>query len=615
MRSAIGKLLDMRRIHFIPFILSCFLLLSASGKINVTATFNPPRIAMGDRAQYVVEIKETSDQSKPEAERVTSLPIPQSGGLELMNGRISSSQQTSIINGVAEYSVTQQLIIDAKAPRVGSFTIPTYTFQYKGQTLRAPAASLTVVERPADAEPATDELIFLRTDTPEKLYVGQTTPIQLKLYISENVRLTGLNSFDRSADGFAISELPENQESTELYNGRRYRVLTWPLTITPIQTGAQDLNFQFNVSANLPGQDNRRDPFGGRGFGSSLFDDFFGRSERFTVYTEPTSVDVLPLPTANQPDSFTGAIGDFAIEVYTDRDSTQVGEPIMLSIEISGRGNFDRINGPIIPDDADWRSYEPESKFQPRSEGNPLRGTKRFDYIMIPNKAGQLEIPGIEFAYFEPDAKRYTRLNAPPIPIEVRPSDNPTPASAPSSQAPAARDVEAPPLQQEQSMEKALLTLDYRPKVTRQTSGKLLKDPRFWGVQAALALAVTSTALWLRRKRRLAEDPAFADRVLAKREAADAAKTARQATHPETFYAKAQNAVRLALTCRSGHNLRTANSQELTITMQREGIDAELIEATRQLFATADALRFAGNAPQTDLASVKQELERILKAI
>lgn len=606
----------MPRFHYITCLLSCLLMLSVSAEITVTATFNPPRIAMGDRAQYVVEIKESSDQKQPEVERVTSLPIPQSGGLQLMNGRTSSSQQTSIINGVAEYSVTQQLIIDAQPPRVGSFTIPTYTFQYKGQTFRAPAATLTVVERPADAEPTTDELIFLKTDTPEQLYLGQTIPIQLKLYISESVRLSGLNSFDRKADGFTVSELPDSQESTDIHKGRRYRVLTWPLTITPIQTGAQDLNFQFTVSAQVPGQSNTgRDPFGGRGFGSSIFDDFFGRSERFTIYTDPTQVEVLPLPAADQPASFTGAIGDFAMEVYTDRQSTRAGEPIMLSVEISGRGNFDRISGPIIPDSKDWRSYAPESKFQPRSADHSLRGTKRFDYIMIPNKAGQLEIPAIEFAYFEPEAKRYTRLNAPPIPIEVSASDPAARPSAPPRPTPSTSEVEALPLQKELSMEEALLTLDYQPRPGPRKGTDPLRDSRFRLVNAALALALVGLGLWLRRRRRLAEDPAFASQVQARRECAEAAKAARQAAEPEAFYAHAQSAVRLALTARTRHNLRTANGNELSTVMQSEGIPAGAIESTRRLFTEADALRFAGNAPETDLPAAKQTLERILKAI
>lgn len=591
------------------------LALSASAEINVTAIFNPPRIAMGDKSQYVVEIKETDSSKKPEVERVTSLPIPQSGGLELSNGRTSTSQQTSIINGTAEYSVTQQLIIDSKPPRVGKFTIPSYVFQYKGQTYRAPAATLEAVERPADAGPTTDELIFLKSDTPDQLYVGQTTPIQLKLYISENVRLTGLNSFDRSADGFTVSELPDSQETTEIVTGRRYRVLTWPLTITPIQTGQQDLNFQFTVSASVPSQNNRRDPSGGRGFGSSIFDNFFGQSERFTVYTEPTQVEVLPLPPSNQPDSFTGAIGDFSMQVYTDRESTQAGEPIMLSIEISGTGNFERINGPAISETSDWRTYDPESKFQPRSANNTLRGTKRFDYVMIPNKAGTIEIPSIRFAYFDSEAKRYTELSSPSIPIKVSPSDKPTALTpAPNIQAPA-QTTAAIPLQKELSMEDALLTLDYRPKPSKRLNSAHLKKTPIWIINTAIALTLIIACLWLRRKRRLKEDAAYADQHAAKQELRSITKSAQQAKDADSFYAHAQNAVRLAATCRTQHNYRTANINELTAALKRENIADETIAQTRELFETADAHRFAGNTARSDLSTAKSQLERILKAI
>lgn len=604
----------MYRLKFTSALLLCLLALSAFGEISVTATFNPPRIAMGDQSQYIVEIKESDTSKRPDVERVTSLPIPQSGGLALTNGRTSTSQQTSILNGAAEYSVTQQLIIDAKPPQVGSFTIPTYVFQYKGETYRVPAATLQVVERPADAGPTSDELIFLKTNTPTKLYVGQTTPIQLKLYISENVRLTGLNSFDRSADGFTISELPDSEENTEIVKGLRYRVLTWPLTITPIQTGEQDLNFQFTVSASVPGQNNRRDPFGNRGFGGSIFDDFFGRSERFTVYTEPTQVEVLPLPTSDQPDSFTGAIGDFSIQVYTDRKSTQVGEPIMLSLEISGKGNFDRINGPAIPKTDDWRSYDPESKFQPRSPDNPLSGTKRFDYVLIPNKAGTLEIPELQFAYFEPEAKRYTVLNSPRIPIEVSPSDRPAAPPTPISQASAPK-IDALPLQKELSMEEALLTLDYRPQVSKRLSTAPFKDARFWIFNGAAALALALIGFRLRRKRRLSVDTAYADQEAAKQELRAASKAAQQAHDADQFYASAQKAVRLAVTCRTRQKFRTANINELAAAMQSAGIADETIQQTRELFDIADAHRFAGSTTDGDLSTAKSQLERILKSI
>ena len=608
------QLLSMHRFKFTLALFLWFLALSTSAEISVTAIFNPPRVALGDKAQYVIEIKETDTSRQPKIESITSLPILQSGGLELTNGRTGTSQQTSIINGAREYSVTQQLIIDANAPRVGTFNLPAYVFQYKGQTLRAPTATLQVVERGADAGPTTDELIFLKTDAPDQLYIGQTTAIQLKLYISQNVRLSGLNNFNRSADGFTISELSENQETSEVVNGRSYRVLNWTLTITPIQTGLQDLNFQSTVSVSLPGQNNRsRDPLGGRGFGSRLFDDFFTRSERLTLNTEPRTVEVLALPTADKPASFTGAIGDFAMQVYTDRNQTQAGEPIMLSVEISGNGNFDRINGPTIPETADWRSYEPESNFQPRSAGTDLLGTKRFDYVMIPKQAGTLEIPEMRFAYFEPEAERYTQLSSLAIEIEVSPSERPAATSGSSTQTTPPQSTEILPLQQELTVEEALLTLDYLPSSSHQTSH--WNNPLFWSINAVIAVGLVTTGLVLRRKRRIKEDPTYADQQSAKQELRTTKAAAQQAKVVEEFYAQTQSAIRLAVTYRTGENHRTANIDTLCGTMIKKGLSEQAISRTRRLFATADALRFGGKESNNDLAKAKSELEGILKAL
>ncbi|MDA9591983.1 BatD family protein [bacterium] len=607
----------MHRFKFTLALFSYLFALSTGAEISVTAIFNPHRVALGEKAQYVIEIKETDTSRQPEIERVTSLPIPQSGVLELTNGSTGTSRQTSIINGAREYSVTQQLIIDANAPRVGTFTLPTYDFQYKGQTLRVPAATLQVVERGADAGPTTDELIFLKADTPDQLYIGQTTTLELKLYIAPNVRPTGFNSLlDRDADGFTISEfeLSDRKETSEIVNGRSYRVLNWTLTITPIQTGPQNLNFQFTVSAILPRQNNRTgDPFSGRGFGSSFFDDVFTHSERLNLNTEKRTVEVLALPTADEPASFTGAIGGFAMQVYTDRNQTQAGEPIMLSVEISGSGNFDRINGPTIPKTTHWRSYEPESNFQSRSTGTDLLGTKRFDYIMVPKQAGILKIPEIRFAYFEPETERYIQLSSPTIEIEVSPSDRPAAPSGPSTQTAPPQSTEILPLQQELTVEEALLTLDYRPSSSHQTSH--WNSPRFWSINTVIAVGLVVTGLVLRRKRRLKEDPVYADQQSAKQELRTTKAAAQKAKVAEDFYAQTQCAIRLAVTYRTGENHRTANIDRLCEAMLNTGISERAISETRRLFATADALRFAGKESNSNLAKAKSELEGILKAL
>ena len=583
---------------------------TVSAAIEVSARFKPPRIALGDRAQYLVEITETDQQGQPEVERINSLPIPQSSRIELNNGRTATSRQTRIVNGAAEYSITQSLIIDAAAPETGSFTIPAYSIEYKGQRLKVPAATLEVVERPADAGPTREELVFLRAELPEKLYVGQIVALDLKLYLSEEVRLRGLNSFDRSGDGFTISELPEDyREGVETVNGRRYRTLTWPLTLTPIQTGEQELNFQFGLTARLPNQEQASDPFGRSPLGSSLFDNFFGRTERLNVYSEPLVIDVLPLPEEEKPESFSGAIGDLAMEVGSDAEEAVQGEPIMLSVVLKGRGNFERIDGPDFPESPDWRHYDPESQFEP---GDPLglSGSLRFDYVFIPQRSGELQLPETKFSYFDPKQAEYVELTAPPIPLEVAAAENkrgPLPDTAPAESA-------TPDLQLSKSLssEEALLTLDYRPKAPRPVGLAILTRPAFVSLNVFAALALTGTAVYLHRRKRQRQDPAYAVRLAAKRclrESRQACLQARKREDTTTFYQSGQAAIRHAATLRTGRTMQSAECAQIEPLLPERAIGD-----CQAFFEAANAHRF-GRTSRESLAEAERQLERILQAL
>lgn len=601
-----------------------FILLAALGgaldaETTVETRFNPARLSLGNPAQYIVEIVETNDQTMPEAERISSLPIPDPGALELRNGRTSTSAETRILNGRPEYSRTQSLIIDAIPPRTGSFTIPAYEFTYKGETLRAPAATLEVLERDADAGPATDELVFLEADAPDNLYLGQSVPLHLKLYLNERVRLGDLESFNRTADGFTLSDLPRNPDETiETVDGRRYRVLTWPLALTPIQEGRQDLGFQFSLRALLPDSD-RRDPFGRRSpFGGGIFDDFFGRPERINVYTEPHQVEVKPLPEEDRPDSFSGAIGEFTMRVEVDSRNTTEGEPVMLSVEVKGRGNFDRIQGPPLPEDAHWRSYPPESDFE-ADDDLGLRGTKRFDYVITPQTPGTLRFPPVKFAYFDPVDQTYTELVSRSITVEVAESDTPAPSPAPDREADAdaPTEADAPELERTLSPEEALTVPDYRPRPARNLDADPFRAPWFYLLNGLCLLAFLALALTLRHRRRLRSDPDYALLRAARRElntaCADAVQAAR-AGDADAFFRAAQRAVRLDATTRARRDLRNAELPELEAEYTRLGADDSVNEANRALFAQAHARRFSGRHTDADLAAAQAQLETILNA-
>jgi len=590
---------------FFIFLLQSNLLAS----IEVTARFNPPRIALGDQAQYIVEVRESGLNGRTQVEPITALPIPKIDKLQLRNGRTSSGQRTSFVNGSVQHTVTQSLIIDAIPSTTGVLTIPDYNFEYKNKILKVPGATLQVVERPADATPTRDELIFLKAEVPEQLYVGQSATFALKLYVSEHVRLRGLHSFDRSADGFTLSELPkENQESSEIVNGRRYSVITWPLMLTPIQTGTQEISFQFGLSAQLPSRDNSRDPFGRSPFGGNLFDDFFGRSERLNVFTETNQIEVLPLPEP-QPNSFSGAIGDFAMEVSSDAEETVQGEPIMLSLVLKGEGNFDRIDGPVFAESPDWKFFAPEIKFE-SSDPQGMRGSQRYDYVFIPQRAGQLELPETRFSYFDPEKKEYLELSAPAIPVKVAPGQNtfrtpPEMALPPSAE----KDLE---LTRTLTAEEALLTLDYRPKKAPTIGSTILTQPFYISLNGAALFGLLVSAILLIRFRKNREDPIYPLLKTAReslKQETEKYKTALSKNDSTAFYKSAQAAIRHAATIKYRQNLQNANSIVIS-----QLLPDEAAEAINAFFAAADAHRF-GRSNDAKVNEARQQLEIILKSL
>jgi hypothetical protein len=578
-------------------------------EFQVTARFDPPRIAMGDPSQYIVAITE-SGSSQPQIEQIKTLPISPPAGLTFSNGRTSTSQQANYINGSVQYSVTQNLLIQASPTEIGRYTIPAYAFDYKGERVQIPAATLEVLERSANAGPSRSEQVFLRAELPDSLYIGQTVAFDLKLYVAEDVRLDGLNSFDRSADGFTISERKDDiSESVEMKNGHRYVVRSWPFTLTPIRTGQQEISFQFGLTARLPNQEKSRTPLGRSPFGGGLFEDFFGRTERLNVYTDSLSINVQPLPEKGKPKSFSGAIGDFAIEVGADSEQANQGEPIMLTVVLKGRGNFDRINGPDFSEGPDWRHYDPERKFEP-ADALGLSGSKRFDYVFIPQRSGQLELPATQFSYFDPQEKEYVELSAPPLPVKVAATTN---SSVPTPQTPTP-DMPASGLKLSKSLtpEEALLTLDYRPQPSRAVGYAILSNPLFIGLNAATGLLILGSAGALVRWKRHRADPSYPVRIAARqslKEARNAYLHARQHNDFEAFFQHGTQAIRHAATLRTGHSMQSADCAQITALL-----DGQALEDCRKFLAAANARRFGGHS-QIQLADAQQQLENILTAL
>jgi hypothetical protein len=61
---------------------------------------------------------------------------------------------------------------------------------------------------------------------------------------------------------------------------------------------------------------------------------------------------------------------------------------------------------------ADFEIYDPKISTKTRKSSTGISGYKTFEYTIIPRSAGEYEIPSVQFAYFDPQKKKYELVNS-----------------------------------------------------------------------------------------------------------------------------------------------------------------------------------------------------------
>ena len=223
-----------------------------------------------------------------------------------------------------------------------------------------------------------------------------------------------MESLDRakfpSLKGFwkeIIEENPQIQFYDEVINGVVYRkALMATHALFPIKSGKAIID-EFTVKSRI------RMPTSGHGLG-------FGRAYEFTKSSKRLEIEVKPLPLDNRPKEFTGAVGQFDIKSKIEGSQNfYVNQPISVKVRFEGSGNAKTIELPMIqwPDGIELYDTKSESRFF--RDG---KSYKEFEILVIPRKEGALEIPEIQFAYFNPTTEKYETSKTSAIPLDVKPA-------------------------------------------------------------------------------------------------------------------------------------------------------------------------------------------------
>ena len=148
-----------------------------------------------------------------------------------------------------------------------------------------------------------------------------------------------------------------------------------------------------------------------------------GQATARRVYTvgETVTVRVVPPREEGRPPSYIGAIGsNLVVDAELDAQTCYVGDPLSLSLSISGDISLDNVRAPNLslqPRLAeDFRIYEDTSQVRVEDD------IKTWTYTLRPLRAGTLEVPPIDVSYYDVTTRTYETVSTRPIPVVARPA-------------------------------------------------------------------------------------------------------------------------------------------------------------------------------------------------
>lgn len=330
----------------------------------------------------------------------------------------SNSQQN--VNGV----VSQQILLSygLQAKREGKLVIGPASIMSNGQKLESPSITIEAVKSAAAANQqdaqGNSKLgggdLFIRTGVSKsKCYIGEQITITQKVYC--RLQIVGLQKFTQpSYDGF-YSQAQEstskglvsvenvdgvNYNTYELYRTEAIANKSGKVTLTPIEQGLVIRRQNNNKPKNVFEQF----------FGANAYEDI-----NVNANSKPIVIDVLPLPEQGKPENFNGAVGNFQYKIQATRNELKANEAFNLKMTVSGKGNLKLLAAPKLELPDGFETYEPKVS----ESGN----SKSFDYLVIPRNEGDFSLTGLDFSYFNLEAKKYITVPAGEIKIKVLPPD------------------------------------------------------------------------------------------------------------------------------------------------------------------------------------------------
>ncbi|MDJ0765559.1 MAG: BatD family protein [Myxococcota bacterium] len=340
---------------------------------------------------------------------------------------------------------------------------------------------------PVDLDGAkVDRDFFIQTHLNKKqTVVGEAITMTIYLYTAVNI--SNLNVIrEPGTEGFWVENLlPANRRFTTepiFVAGREYeRGVLRKMAIFPIKTGT------LTVAPTLVELEVGRVGF-------------FSRGKAYKRTSVPVQVDVVPLPSEDQPGNFNPTnVGQYTFKAGVAPTSVKVGEPVTLTFTVRGEGNLRNLTLPEFKEFNGFKVYDPEGDTDLQVQGTGVTGTRTARILMIPTMPGEYTLPKISWSFFDPGAGKYRTLSSQPQKIKVQ-ETRATGVPAASGSAPVLQ-----PTAGQDRLNRQLRSILTRADIASRNRDPLLTRPWFLIVAIGAVLCYLGVIVASQTRRRLVE--------------------------------------------------------------------------------------------------------------
>lgn len=550
----------------------------AIADVSVVASVDRNHIAFGESVTLTIKVQGTQGGSSPS--------IPHVDGLTFDGPSTQSS--FSFVNGSTSSSVNYTYQVTPG--RTGEFTIPAIGVDVGGKSYSTTPIKLVVDK--GGAQNDLGQALFAQIRLASKqVYVGQTVPVQVVLFARADVPLRGgLGGFNCEADGLGFKFLQNLKTGAQVINGESFNVWVIDGAISPERTGT--LNFgPCILKAQLTVRKSGRN---GGPFDDSMFDQMFGRVEvrEVPITVDPVPVEVLALPEESRPADFSGAVGQWKLDVTAKPTEVAVGDPITLTIKVNGSGNIETVPTPKLGSLDGFKTYAPTTKTT--KDDLNTTGERVIQQVLIAKSTEVKELPEVRLTYFDPVAKAYRTSVQSPITLVVKAGSSGRSTIVGGSGR----------LRPEEKLGQDIVYLkgDLGPVAS---AVPFCATPAFWILNILPVLALLGGIGWKRRTDRLRRDVAYARRTRA-------AKNARRLLAAATSYDEVQRALQQYLGDRLNVPAGGITASIVDEQLVPRGVNGEWAADAKACFEACDTARFAGGGVEADVRATREQVQRLI---